>query len=62
MRGVANGLLTRTENLPDDRTAYSYRSRSPIATELVQITVGGCGVRIDRAESRLVPRADMRAR
>ncbi|MEU1165706.1 M1 family metallopeptidase [Streptomyces sp. NPDC005921] len=40
VRGVANGLLTRTENLPGDRTAYSYRSRSPIATELVQITVG----------------------
>jgi aminopeptidase N len=40
LRGVANGLLTGTESLSGGRTAYSYRSVSPIATELVQITVG----------------------
>ncbi|MEU1404143.1 M1 family metallopeptidase [Streptomyces sp. NPDC005728] len=40
LRGVANGLLTCTEEVDGDRTAYSYRSLSPIATELVQITVG----------------------
>ncbi|MEU6063988.1 M1 family metallopeptidase [Streptomyces sp. NPDC047082] len=40
LRGVAGGLLTCTEPVDGDRTAYSYRSRSPIATELVQITVG----------------------
>ncbi|MGW0880292.1 M1 family metallopeptidase [Streptomyces sp. NPDC002671] len=40
LRGVANGLLIDTEEVDDDRTAYSYRSLSPIATELVQITVG----------------------
>ncbi|MFJ2608225.1 M1 family metallopeptidase [Streptomyces sp. NPDC087425] len=40
LRGVANGRLTGTENLPGDRTAYAYRSRSPLATELVQVTVG----------------------
>ncbi|MFG2358859.1 M1 family metallopeptidase [Streptomyces sp. NPDC048521] len=40
LRAVANGLLTGTEALADDRTAYTYRSASPIATELVQITVG----------------------
>ncbi|WP_405866504.1 M1 family metallopeptidase [Streptomyces sp. NBC_00005] len=40
LRGVANGVLTCTEDLSGGRTAYSYRSRSPIATELVQITVG----------------------
>ncbi|MER6070212.1 M1 family metallopeptidase [Streptomyces sp. NPDC001817] len=40
LRGVANGLLTGTESLGDGRTAYSYRSLAPIATELVQITVG----------------------
>ncbi|MDX3451852.1 M1 family metallopeptidase [Streptomyces sp. ME02-8801-2C] len=40
LRGVAGGTLVRTESLSGDRTAYSYRSRSPIATELVQITVG----------------------
>ncbi|MEU8573167.1 M1 family metallopeptidase [Streptomyces asoensis] len=40
LRAVANGSLVCTENLSGDRTAYTYRSRSPIATELVQITVG----------------------
>ncbi|MEU4165544.1 M1 family metallopeptidase [Streptomyces sp. NPDC026665] len=40
LRGVANGTLTGTERLDGDRTAYSYRSADPIATELVQITVG----------------------
>ncbi|WP_433454361.1 M1 family metallopeptidase [Streptomyces sp. CA-142005] len=40
LRGVANGVLTGTESLSGGRTAYSYRSLSPIATELVQITVG----------------------
>ncbi|MGW1271436.1 M1 family metallopeptidase [Streptomyces sp. NPDC002491] len=40
LRAVANGSLVCTENLAGDRTAYTYRSRSPIATELVQITVG----------------------
>ena len=40
LRAVANGLLTGTETLSGDRTAYSYRSASPMATELVQITVG----------------------
>ncbi|MGW1212899.1 M1 family metallopeptidase [Streptomyces sp. NPDC002499] len=39
-RGVANGLLTGTEALADGRTAYSYKSREPMATELAQITVG----------------------
>jgi len=29
-----------TEDLGDGRTAYCYRSREPIATEIVQITVG----------------------
>ncbi|MEU9332777.1 M1 family metallopeptidase [Streptomyces sp. NPDC048290] len=40
VRGVASGHLIRTESRPGDRTAYTYRSRSPIATEVVQITVG----------------------
>jgi aminopeptidase N len=40
LRGVANGLLTGVEAVEGDRTAYSYRSVSPMATELVQITVG----------------------
>ncbi|WP_031481786.1 M1 family metallopeptidase [Streptomyces bicolor] len=40
LRGVATGLLVRTESLDGDRTAYTYRSREPMATELVQITVG----------------------
>ncbi|MFJ5779221.1 M1 family metallopeptidase [Streptomyces sp. NPDC093094] len=40
LRGVASGALTGTETLADGRTRYAYRSRSPIATEVVQITVG----------------------
>ncbi|WP_405593316.1 M1 family metallopeptidase [Streptomyces sp. NBC_01092] len=40
LRGVATGLLVRTESLSGGRTAYTYRSREPMATELVQITVG----------------------
>ncbi|MEU1039437.1 M1 family metallopeptidase [Streptomyces sp. NPDC005551] len=40
LRAVASGRLTCTEKLADGRTAYSYRSASPIATELVQVTVG----------------------
>ncbi|UIX29074.1 M1 family metallopeptidase [Streptomyces sp. GQFP] len=40
LRGVASGALVRTESLGGARTAYTYRSRSPIATEIVQITVG----------------------
>ncbi|MGW2418865.1 M1 family metallopeptidase [Streptomyces sp. NPDC001709] len=40
LSAVANGLLTDTETLEDGRTAYSYRSLSPMATELVQVTVG----------------------
>ncbi|MET7571457.1 M1 family metallopeptidase [Streptomyces sp. NPDC005492] len=43
--GVANGRLVCTENLSGGRTAYTYRSRSPMATELVQITVGDYVVR-----------------
>ncbi|GKQ38804.1 zinc metalloprotease [Streptomyces sp. A012304] len=40
LRGVASGRLVRVENLPGDRTAYTYRSRHPIATEVIQVTVG----------------------
>jgi len=40
LKGVASGHLVSTENLADGRTAYCYRSREPIATEIVQITVG----------------------
>ncbi|MEW2244705.1 M1 family metallopeptidase [Streptomyces sp. NPDC026666] len=45
LRGVANGLLTGVETLADGRVAHSYASRSPMATELVQITVGDYVVR-----------------
>ena len=40
LKGVASGRLVSTEDLGDGRTAYCYASREPIATELVQITVG----------------------
>jgi aminopeptidase N len=40
LRGVASGSLVNTETVADGRVAYTYRSREPIATEVVQITVG----------------------
>jgi aminopeptidase N len=58
LRAVASGLLTGTESLPDGRTAYTYRSRSPIATELVQITVGDYVVR-DRQGPHGLPLRDV---
>jgi hypothetical protein len=51
LRGVANGTLVRTENLDGDRTAYTYRSRHPMATELVQITVGDYTVKDRRGRT-----------
>jgi aminopeptidase N len=45
LRAVASGSLVCTEHLFGDRTAYTYRSRAPIATELVQITVGDYVIR-----------------
>ncbi|MFE0515844.1 M1 family metallopeptidase, partial [Streptomyces sp. NPDC058964] len=58
LRGVANGLLCDTEALDGDRTAYTYRSRSPMATELVQITVGDYVVR-DRPGPHGLPLRDV---
>ncbi|MER6418690.1 M1 family metallopeptidase [Streptomyces sp. NPDC001137] len=58
LRGVANGLLTGTETLADGRTAYSYRSREPMATELVQITVGDYVVK-DRQGPHGLPLRDV---
>ncbi|MFJ3230722.1 M1 family metallopeptidase [Streptomyces sp. NPDC086787] len=58
LRGVANGLLTRTEKLAGDRTAYTYRSRSPMATELAQITVGDYVVK-DRQGPHGLPLRDV---
>ncbi|MFE6052692.1 M1 family metallopeptidase [Kitasatospora sp. NPDC056446] len=43
--GVANGELTRTEHLGDGRTTRRYVSREPMATELVQVSVGDYTVR-----------------
>jgi len=58
LRGVANGLLVGTETLADGRTAYSYRSREPMATELVQITVGDYVVK-DRQGPHGLPLRDV---
>ncbi|MGY4994744.1 M1 family metallopeptidase [Streptomyces sp. 900105245] len=58
LRAVANGLLTCTEDLADDRTAYTYRSASPIATELIQITVGDYVVK-DREGPHGLPLRDV---
>ncbi|MFI7407671.1 M1 family metallopeptidase [Streptomyces sp. NPDC049627] len=58
LRGVANGLLTGTESLDGDRTAYTYRSREPMATELVQITVGDYVVK-DRQGPHGLPLRDV---
>ncbi|MER7755907.1 M1 family metallopeptidase [Kitasatospora sp. NPDC097643] len=43
--GVANGELTDTEPLGDGRTTRRYSSREPMATELVQVSVGDYTVR-----------------
>ncbi|MFC8516226.1 M1 family metallopeptidase [Streptomyces sp. NPDC057257] len=58
LRGVANGLLTGVETLADGRTAYSYRSREPMATELAQITVGDYVVK-DRQGPHGLPLRDV---
>lgn len=58
LRGVASGVLVRTESLDGDRTVYTYRSRSPIATELVQITVGDYVVK-DRQGPHGLPLRDV---
>ncbi|XDO64319.1 hypothetical protein HEP84_44285 [Streptomyces sp. RLB1-33] len=58
LRGVANGPLVRTENLDGDRTAYIYRSCHPMATELVQITVGDYTVK-DRRGPHGLPLRDV---
>ncbi|SDM35109.1 Peptidase family M1 [Streptomyces sp. cf386] len=58
LRGVATGLLVRTETLSGDRTAYTYRSREPMATELVQITVGDYVVK-DRQGPHGLPLRDV---
>ncbi|MFH8381654.1 M1 family metallopeptidase [Kitasatospora sp. NPDC018058] len=43
--GVANGELADTERLGDGRTTRRYVSREPMATELVQVSVGDYTVR-----------------
>ncbi|MFD4397478.1 M1 family metallopeptidase [Kitasatospora sp. NPDC058478] len=43
--GVANGELAQTERLGDGRTTRRYASREPMATELVQVSVGNYTVR-----------------
>ncbi|MEV5437105.1 M1 family metallopeptidase [Streptomyces sp. NPDC052682] len=58
LRGVASGRLVSTEQLDGDRTAYTYRSRSPIATEVVQITVGDYVV-LDRQGPHGLPLRDV---
>ncbi|MER5430070.1 M1 family metallopeptidase [Streptomyces sp. NPDC002588] len=58
LKAVASGSLVRTEQLAGDRTAYSYRSRFPIATELVQITVGDYVVK-DRQGPHGLPLRDV---
>jgi len=58
LRGVASGTLVKTQQLSGDRTAYTYRSRSPIATELVQITVGDYVVK-DRQGPHGLPLRDV---
>ncbi|MGW7528970.1 M1 family metallopeptidase [Streptomyces sp. NPDC054783] len=58
LRAVANGLLTGTESLDGGRTAYTYESREPMATELVQITVGDYVVK-DRQGPHGLPLRDV---
>ncbi|MGW3171422.1 M1 family metallopeptidase [Streptomyces sp. NPDC001153] len=58
LRAVANGLLTGTESLDGGLTAYTYESREPMATELVQITVGDYVVK-DRQGPHGLPLRDV---
>ncbi|MCC5475559.1 M1 family metallopeptidase [Streptomyces sp. NPDC059680] len=58
LRAVANGLLTGTESLDGGRTAYTYESREPMATELVQVTVGDYVVK-DRQGPHGLPLRDV---
>ncbi|WP_328752181.1 M1 family metallopeptidase [Streptomyces sp. NBC_00285] len=58
LKGVASGHLVSTEDLGDGRTAYCYRSREPIATEIVQITVGDYVIK-DRAGPHGLPLRDV---
>ncbi|MFE9095917.1 M1 family metallopeptidase [Streptomyces sp. NPDC007264] len=55
--GVANGLPTGTVSR-DGRTTFAYRSRFPMATELVQITVGDYVVK-DRQGPHGLPLRDV---
>ncbi|MEU6971050.1 M1 family metallopeptidase [Kitasatospora aureofaciens] len=56
--GVANGELTQTEQLGDGRTTRRYVSREPMATELVQVSVGDYTVR-ERTGPRGLPLRDV---
>ncbi|MET8975698.1 M1 family metallopeptidase [Streptomyces sp. NPDC004539] len=58
LKAVASGRPTRTERLPGGRTAYAFRSCSPIATEIVQITVGDYVVK-DRQGPHGLPLRDV---
>jgi aminopeptidase N len=40
LMGVANGALVSSTPNPDGSTTWTYRSRDPLATELVQLSVG----------------------
>ncbi|WP_443035172.1 M1 family metallopeptidase [Streptomyces sp. BE20] len=51
--GVANGLLAATEPNTDGTTTRRYRSREPMATELVQVSVGRYTVRESRGPGGL---------
>ncbi|MFC5661593.1 M1 family metallopeptidase [Kitasatospora misakiensis] len=51
--GVANGLLTATEPHPDGTTTRRYTSREPMATELLQASVGRYTVRERRSHDGL---------
>ncbi|MHC3467575.1 M1 family metallopeptidase [Streptomyces sp. 7R007] len=58
LRGVAGGMPAGTERLDGGRTAYTYVSREPMATELVQITVGDYVV-VDRQGPNGLPLRDV---
>src|SRR4029453_16202663 len=54
---VANGVATGSSTA-GGRTVYSYEERSPMASELVQVTVGDIAV-IDRGTAAGVPLRDV---
>ncbi|CAL9327927.1 M1 family metallopeptidase [Streptomyces sp. Tu 3180] len=58
LTGVATGSLVATDKKGDGTTTWTYRSKHPVATELVQVSVGEYKV-VDRAGPNGLPLRDV---